>query len=108
MDRVEDFVTHTIRECLHLVIRLGQEQAFKAFWQEDAMSSIGMGSTVSNNFRYGAYPLLRQGACCGSGPCLIAMPLHTKSRYDNNGRPNPAWQPHYWFFQFPQRGDLTV
>ncbi len=61
MGRVENFVTHTTHECLHLVIRLGQEQAFKAFRHEDAMSSIGMGSTISNISRYGAYPLLRQG-----------------------------------------------
>jgi hypothetical protein len=36
--RVEDFVSHTIHECLHLVIRLDQKRAFKTFQHEDAMS----------------------------------------------------------------------
>ena len=39
MGLVEGFVTHTIQECLHLVTRLGQEQAFKAFQHEDAMNT---------------------------------------------------------------------
>jgi hypothetical protein len=39
MGLIEDFVTHSIHECLHLVTRLCQEQAFKAFWHEDAMNT---------------------------------------------------------------------